>query len=347
MDEKTRKENRKTRKRAIEQDRSKYKKTDLGKWEKQQKEEMQKKLSSRNLHRGRVLAIHPESIAVEYAGKVYSCVLRGLLKREARRMKNLVTVGDFVLFSEGVIALVEERRSFLARKEHLGGRKQQLIAANIDQVLITVSVADPPLKPSLIDRYIIAAYKGKMEPILVINKMDLLEEHPEERRLVLAFIELYRSLGLTVMGISAYTGEGMGALREQMRGKASVFSGQSGTGKSSIINELTGLDFMTGTIVKRTRKGAHTTTAAQLIPLAFGGWCIDTPGIRSFGVWDLTLEDLHAYFPEIEEEGRGCRYPNCSHSHEPECAVRQGVERGTISPLRYDSYLKLLDEEHD
>lgn len=346
----SRKERKEARKVVTRKDRSKYKKTDSTKRERLQKEEKAKKIIKKeNLLRGRVLALTPEGFTVQCSESIYMCGLRGALKKEVTRAKNIVTVGDFVLFEPGEkgagsIFHVEERHSVLSRQEHLRRRQKQLIAANIDQVLITVSVVQPSLKPFLIDRYIIASYKGNMEPVILINKIDLLERESEEAGLLDLFIKTYRDLGISVIPLSAETGEGIELLKAQMRDKASVFSGQSGVGKSSLINTMTGLDLGVGPVVKKTSKGAHTTSTTNLIPLDFGGWCIDTPGIRSFGVWDLQKEDLDAYFPEIQEKSRGCKFPNCSHSHEPGCALLESIEGGDISPLRLASYIKLSQE---
>jgi ribosome biogenesis GTPase len=267
-------------------------------------------------------------------------------------LKNLLTVGDFVLFepkdhSEGFIIEVLERTSVLSRADNLSRRKEQLIAANIDQVLITTSVVSPAFKANLVDRYIIAAQKGGMKPIIVINKIDQLENVDDvsiaaERELVHLFIEIYTQLGYQVIPVSCITQEGIAALKETMRSKASVFSGQSGVGKSSLINLMTGLELPTGEIVSKTQKGAHTTTSAQLIPLEEGGWCIDTPGIKSFGLWNLQTEEIQQFYHEIKAAGAQCRYPNCTHIHEPDCAVVSAVQAGTISALRYESYCSLL-----
>jgi ribosome biogenesis GTPase / thiamine phosphate phosphatase len=345
----TKKERKQDRKLASRRDRSKYKKTNLKKREQLLSEETQKRLSKKELLRGRVLSILPESISVQCEEDLYLCVMRGSLKQEMTRVKNLVTIGDFVLFEKekggrGSIAHVEKRESVLSRQEHLHRRQKQLIAANIDQVLITTSVVKPPLKPSLVDRYIIATYKGTMKPVIIINKIDLLEERGSERELFDQFVKTYRALKIPVIPLSATTQEGIELLKKEMKDKASVFSGQSGVGKSSLINAVTGLSLPIGEVIEKTKKGVHTTSTAQLIPLEFGGWCIDTPGIRSFGVWDLQKEDLVAYFPEIDAIGRLCKYPNCTHSHEPGCALDKALERGEISPLRFDSYLKLLGE---
>ncbi|CCB87411.1 MULTISPECIES: ribosome small subunit-dependent GTPase A [Parachlamydia] len=349
-----RKAHRLERKLASQKDRSKYKKTDREKHEKQLAEQRNAKFSRDELDKGRVISIVPQGILVASGDQEFLCTLRGVLKKERGLAKNLVTVGDFVLFEkttpeEGLIAHVEPRKTILSRADNLSRRKEQLIAANIDQVLITASVLSPPLKPSLIDRYIIATQKGGMTPIIVVNKIDLLStsdaEDPileQEKALFETFLEGYRQAGLKVIPVSTVTGEGIEALKEQMRDKSSVFSGQSGVGKSSLINALIGSDLRIGKIVHRTKKGAHTTTTTHLMPLDFGGWCIDTPGIKSFGVWDLDQNELESYFSEIYRVGRTCKFPNCSHLHEEDCAVIQAVEEGKISLLRFESYHDLL-----
>ncbi len=336
------KEEKEERKRAGRRDRSKFKKTDQRQRARLKKTETIERLAKKEgLKRGRVLSITPGEVSVDFESRIYLCVLRGILKKETSSAKNLLAIGDFVLFDPITCAIdhVEPRISVLSRQDHLRRRKMQLIAANIDQVLITVSVTSPPLKPHLIDRYIIATYKGGMEPVIVVNKIDLLEDKKGFK----ALVAIYEELGIPVISVSAKKGRNMAALKKQMKGKASVFSGQSGVGKSSLINAVTGLELPVGEVVQKTRKGAHTTSRAHLIPLSFGGWCIDTPGIRSFGIWNLTLEDLCSYFPEIESLGKQCRYPNCTHTHEPGCRV----EEGGVSPLRLNSYRKLLSELKD
>lgn len=337
---------------ASAKDRSKYKKTDRDQLLKQ--EAQTKKPISEHLECGRVLSIVPEGILVESKGQRYTCLLRGVLKKEKGLDRNLVTVGDFVYFeitspSEGSIAHVEVRKTILSRADNLSRRKNQLIAANIDQVLITASVVSPLLKPPLIDRYIIAARKGGLEPVIVINKIDLLQDPTVdeavrnlEKDLYNHLVEVYKQNDIQAIGVSVTTEEGLEALRQVMKDKASVFSGQSGVGKSSLINAITGSVLRIGDVVERTQKGSHTTTTATLLPLEFGGWCIDTPGIKSFGVWDLKLEEIERYFTEIHTYGLHCHYPNCSHIHETGCAVMQAVEQEKISIIRYNSYLSLV-----
>lgn len=343
------------RKLAKAKDRSKHKKTD------QRKESKVSKVSHENLVHGRVLSIESQGITVSVEGQLFNCTLRGLLKKENTQLKNLVTVGDFVWIDqlndhEGQIADIDERKTILSRADNLSRRKEQLIASNIDQVLITTSVVSPPLKPFLIDRYIIAAYKGGMDPIIIINKIDLLESKNEESELVRSEKEIYQELisiyqkaGIPAVCTSISTGEGIEALKNLMKDRVSVFSGQSGVGKSSLINAVAGYDLRTGEIVDSTQKGAHTTSSARLLPLKFGGWCVDTPGIKSFGVWKLEKDEVEHYFDEIFTCGHNCRYPNCSHRGETGCAVVAAVENGEISPLRYSSYDALLgsvEEEH-
>jgi ribosome biogenesis GTPase / thiamine phosphate phosphatase len=356
-----RKDSRVERKRLASKDRSKYKKTDRGKFETGLKKEIKERGEDKDLLRGRVLSITSQGVIVDCEGETCICFLRGLLKKEKTQHKNLVTVGDFVLFerlpdNEGFIVEIEPRQSMLSRADNLSRKKEQLIAANIDQVLITVSVVSPPLKSSLIDRYIIAAQKGHMKPVVIINKVDLLESddidleiRQEQASLLAACEEAYRKVGITLIKVSAEKKHGIDQLKESMKGFASVFSGQSGTGKSSLINAVANLTLPVGETVQKTGKGAHTTTRAHLVPLDCGGWCIDTPGIKSFGVWNLSKEELESYFTEIQERSSDCKFPDCSHTHEAQCAVISAFEKGEISSLRYESYLSLMEtiqEEH-
>lgn len=345
----TSKDAKQERKMAKKRDRSQYKKTDQNKLEKREVA-----LPEANLKKGIVTTIRPELFIVECDGVLYTCVLRGLLKKDKKKLKNLVIVGDVVYFEEtgpqtGAIATIEPRKSVLSRADHLSQQREHLIAANVDQVFITVSVIDPPLRINIADRYLIAAEKGGLKPIIICNKIDLLtsSDYPEEEREVEREIldeckAVYSDLGITFLEISAETGEGIDALKGLMKDRISVFSGQSGSGKSSIINSLAGMDLKVGRTVAATRKGAHTTSNAQLLAMPFGGWCIDTPGIKSFGVWDLKEQDLRSYFDEIHAESSKCKFPDCRHDNEPDCAIPKAIEEGRISLLRFESYLTLL-----
>jgi len=337
-----RKASRKERKRVSAADRSKYKKTDRDKIGVVEAPEGV-------FRRGHVLSVASRGVIVDSDGGSVLCTIKGALKQERGLFKNLVVVGDIVLFEdssegEGVIAHVEERHSRLSRSDSLSHNKEQLIAANIDLVLITVSVVDPFLKPSLVDRYIISARKGGMEPIVVVNKVDLLAGGSEEQALFDEFCEAYAASGVGVIPVSTITGEGIAVLENVMKGRSSVFAGQSGVGKSSLINIITGLSLPVGETVRKTKKGSHTTSIAHLVALSFGGWCIDTPGIKSFGIWDLKREELARNFPDIDAIGKHCRFLDCIHVHEPGCSVRDAVESGDISKLRYSSYLGILEE---
>ncbi|MFT4552187.1 MAG: ribosome biogenesis GTPase [Chlamydiales bacterium] len=357
----TRKQGKLDRKIASRTDRSKYKKTDRDQLRKQEESIVPTEIAGKDLKRGRILSITGLEMLVDCDGEKYQCVLRGRFKKDRTRMKNLVAVGDFVLFSEtsageGVIGHIEERKTILSRADNISRRKKQILAANIEQVLITVSVVEPPLKPFLIDRYIIATLQGGMKPVIILNKMDLLEDEEIEeilretdRIMCDEAEEAYKAIDIPIIRMSIETGEGMDDLIEIMKDKASVFSGQSGVGKTSLINLITGSDYRTNEVVAKTRKGSHTTTTARLLPLAFGGWCVDTPGIGSFGVWDLKQEDVEGYFQEIHDCGQDCKFANCSHRHEPGCAVIEAVEKEEISSLRFDSYhalIKSIGEEH-
>ena len=357
-----RKEGKMERKMAKAKDRSKYKKTDQVKYLKSLEKNQEAKLGKQEWLEGRVLSIIPQGIIVDWQGVRMNCVLKGLLKKDKTHAKNLVAVGDIVLFEktsdgEGIISHVKPRQTILSRADNLSRRKEQLIAVNIDQVIITVSVVNPPLKFPIIDRYIIATRKGGMKPLIVINKIDLLENQNDydtaflnqERALYEEAVQAYAAAGVTLISVSSISGVGMDELQQAMRDKASVFSGPSGVGKSSLINTITGLQLRIGDVVEKTKKGSHTTTTTQLIPLEFGGWCVDTPGIKSFGVWDLKLEEVEGYFPEIHDYGLRCKFADCTHAHEEYCAVQEALEEEKLSQSRYESYQALrqsVSEEH-
>lgn len=344
-----RKERKEAKKIASRKDRSKYKKTDLIKRKRLLQEKTQAKLKEKEYLKGRVLSITLEGILVDYENVTYICSLRGSLKKETSRLKNLITVGDLVFFEksgekEGSIVSIEERSSVLARQDPFYKDKEQLIAANVDYVLITLSVASPPLNPPSIDKYVIATTKGKMQPIIVINKCDLLKKGSEEEKKVFEIVSLYKTLQTLVILVSVFTREGLEKLMQVMQKKTSVFAGESGVGKSSLINALTGLNLITGDIGKKSKRGVHTTTRAQLLPLDFGGWCIDTPGIQLFNLMKVTKDDLFIYFSEITEVGKKCKFQDCLHRHEPECAVLKALNENKILKIRYDSFQKLLEE---
>lgn len=329
------KQSRKERKYLQTSDRSKFKKTD----------QAQEKASpiDPSLPRGRVAAITGEGIWVEVLGKRELCSIKGALKQEKRQSKNLLAVGDYVRLLDTVIAQIEPRFSTLSRRD-ITGKKEQLIATNIDQAIIAVCVVEPPLKPSLVDRYLIAVAKGGIQPIIVINKADLLAENLPETERYQEFLSAYESLGYPILTISTKTGIGLEALRSIMKDKTSVICGQSGVGKSSLLNAAFQLERKTGGLSSKTFKGTHTTTTADLIPLPEGGYCIDTPGIRSFGVWQLQSAEVKAHFTDLAKIAKRCHFDDCTHTYEPKCSVINALRKGKLSLIRYESYYSLLDE---
>lgn len=354
---KGKRESRKERRLTQAKDRSKYKKSDRDQ-QKQHLREEEPPLGA-GFKRGRILSISPEYITVAADHETFICTLKGTLKKERTKQKNLIAVGDWVHFEvksvdSGAITHVEKRTSFLGRSDNLSRRKQQLIAVNIDQVFIVMSVVAPKFKPLLVDRYVISAKKGNMKPIILINKMDFLSDPPEsfsaseveeEKRLLEEFLHAYEALDIPVLLVSCSSNENIDPLKALMQNQTSVFAGQSGVGKSSLINATIGADLPIGDIVEKTRKGSHTTTGAKLIALEGEGFCIDTPGIKSFGVWDLLPEEIAEHFPEFHPFSASCKFPNCNHLHEPDCGVKDALDQNLISPLRYASYVTLLESE--
>ena len=269
------------------------------------------------------------------------CVLRGLLKSLETKEANILAVGDRVLISRlpdgtAVVERVRPRRTVLSRKYM---EREHVVAANVDQLIIVVSVAAPPIRPGLIDRYLIAAEKGELAPVILVNKIDLAED--DSHREVLA---VYPELGYRVVYCSAETGAGLDDVRDVLRAKTSILAGQSGVGKSSILNALQpGLEIRVGEVSEVTRKGIHTTTTVKLLSLDFGGYVVDTPGIREFALWDISPAELPYYFPEFREHLGTCRLRGCTHTHEPGCEVKLALEEGRINRERYESYCRLFE----
>lgn len=262
----------------------------------------------------------------------------------AIRQKSALAVGDRVrMVEESGIARVEAvlpRRTVLARPDPLHAHRQRLIAANVDVVIHVVSLKSPPLRPRLIDRYLIAIQRGGAQPVLCINKVDLL--NAEEREAELPKLEPYLDLNVPIIGCSTKTGEGLEQLRAQVDGKMAALVGHSGVGKSSILNAIDEtLELATNTLHRKRGTGRHTTTASTLYDFGGGTYLIDTPGIREFGLWDLDRDTLRDYFPEFEEPAELCRFTDCTHVHEPDCEVKEQVEAEKINRARYETYARL------
>lgn len=352
----TRKETKKTRRLLSKTDRSKYKESDLAKRETKLRAQHQEKLKGKSLVQGRVIDILPEEVvvevarevagemAVEVAGEVavelMRCHLGGAVKQEQRRVTSLLVVGDFVLLDGMRIVAIEERKSTLTRLDPFHKTKEQTLAANIDQAIITASVSSPPLSPAFLDRMMIAARKGGMESIIVLNKIDLLEKNDFAHEVMAA----YRSLGIPLIPMSAKTEEGLSELKKTITGKVSLFAGESGVGKSTLINTLTGLSLATAQVTRKTKRGTHTTRRARFLPLSCGGWCVDTPGIQSLSLHHLDRQDLLEHFFEITEMGQSCKFLSCTHTHEPGCNVLLKLQEHQLFPFRYESYVQLLND---
>lgn len=286
------------------------------------------------------------SAQVEIDGTEQPATVRGLLTEIDTGYINPVAVGDRAIVTEGAagswaIEDIQPRRTVLARPDPFLAPRQQVIAANVDQLLIVSSWRSPDLWLELIDRYLIAAGLSEIEPVVCINKADLVDDRTELE----SAISIYREMGHTVLITSATTGLGLDELRHALAGKLTVVVGLSGTGKSSLMSDLQpGLDIRVGRISEAHRQGTHTTTRSKLYRLDVGGYVADTPGIREFGIAGLTLGELPLYFPEVDELASECKFSNCSHLEEPECAVRTAEDDGRVSISRVASYRAIFDE---
>jgi ribosome biogenesis GTPase len=266
----------------------------------------------------------------------------------ATRQKSMLAVGDRVAVEPADggnwrIRAVLPRRTVLARPDPLNPHLQRLIAANIDVVVNVVSLKAPPLRPRLIDRYLIATLRGGAQPLIVVNKIDLVPA--EERTRELAPLDAYGRLDVPIVGCSTKSGEGLDQLRALLEGKTGALVGHSGVGKSSLLNALDErLQIATGGLHAHRGTGRHTTTSSTLHDLGGGTFIIDTPGIREFGLWNLDRETLRDYFPEFEEPSESCRFNDCTHLHEPDCAVKDAVAEGEIHPARYETYVRLSED---
>jgi ribosome biogenesis GTPase len=294
--------------------------------------------------RGRVLAVYGLSSEVEAEnGAIYQCATRRLLKTLSTEQRHVVAAGDWVYFrpaggNEGIIERIEPRHGVISRTSR--GR-QHIIATNVDQMIIVTSAAEPYIKPNLIDRFLITAEQNGLRPLVCINKLDLIE--PAELQ---PLVGVYSRMGYPVLLLSAREGHGVDLVRRELQNRCSVVVGQSGVGKSSLLNEVeAGLNLRIGEVSRESQKGKHTTTTARLIRLVVGGYVIDTPGIRQFQLWDVIPAEVVSFFRDLRPFISHCRYPNCTHSHEADCAVKDAVADGHIDARRYESYLALVHEE--
>lgn len=300
-----------------------------------------------------------EAIVVKNAGshfllsrlpewKPFPAVLRGKVRLAGSTSTNPVAVGDGVRYKEdedaAIITDVLPRRNYVIRKSTNLSRKNHVIAANLDRAVIAVSLLFPEIKLPFLDRILVTCEVYGIKPVIVLNKIDLYGDLYKEE--VENFIRIYEGAGYLVIQTSCKTGEGIDELRELCSEGVSLFSGESGVGKSSLIKALDpSLDPKIGKISAAHLQGKHTTSLYEMYPLTDGGFIIDSPGLRGFGLVDLEKEEIALYFPEMLAAAKDCRFTPCTHTHEPGCAVKAAVDRGDISAERYNSYLGMLEED--
>lgn len=278
---------------------------------------------------------------------VIECKIKGNYRIKDIKATNPVAVGDRVNYSmnedgTGLISEIDERTNYIIRRSAKLSKQYQLIATNVDQAWLIVSLVMPRTFPEFIDRFLVSAEAYRIPVNIIFNKTDLLKGESLEDMKILRYI--YSKIGYTCFTASAITGEGIEPIKEKMKDKLNVFSGNSGVGKSTLINRIDPkLDLKTAEISEAHKTGKHTTTFAEMYPLSFGGDIIDTPGIRGFGLIDFDREELFHFFPEIFRESHNCRFHNCLHLNEPGCAVIKAVEEGEIFESRYISYLNMLE----
>jgi len=298
---------------------------------------------------GRVLGVFGLTCRVEGDdGRVYQCVTRRLLRTLATEQRHVVAAGDRVRFrpvesggqGEGIIERIEPRRTCLARA--VRGR-QHVIVANVDQVLIVASAAEPRLKPNLIDRLLVCAEQARLRPVLCINKIDLVDPASLE-----PLVGVYCRMGYEVLLLSATAGLGIDRFRRVLANRQNVVAGQSGVGKSTLLNAAEpGLRLPIAPVSAETEKGRHTTSTARLLPLSFGGYVVDTPGMRQFQLWDVIREEVINFYRDLRPYVSCCKFPNCTHTHEANCAVKNAVADGRLDARRYESYLHLRGGDAD
>ncbi len=278
------------------------------------------------------------------------CVLRGKLRLKGATSTNPIAVGDHISYEPqedgtGVITAIEPRKNYIIRKSTNLSRQAHIIASNLDQVFLIVTLDFPETKLEFIDRFLVTCEAYKVPVVILLNKSDLYtNEYAGYKEF---FHDIYsRSAGYSILETSGKTGHNIEIIKEMCRGKLSLLSGISGVGKSSLINSLDpSLSLKTGEISQYHKQGKHTTTFYEIHPLSSGGFIIDTPGIKGFGLLEMEKEELSHYLPEMLRVLDDCRFSPCTHTHEPGCAVKKAVENGEITPERYQSYLSMLEEE--
>jgi ribosome biogenesis GTPase len=292
---------------------------------------------------GTVIAMHGPLVRVQVGEQTLVVASRRRLNWEGGTPASArLVVGDGVTVEmqgeDGVIIAVHARRNSLQRKAPSKNRAQ-LLAANVDQALLVFATREPVPKSGLLDRFLVACHLAGIRAVITLNKIDQGSDEVD------GWLPAYDELGYRVLRVSARTGWGLGVVKRMLVDRTTLFCGPSGAGKSSLLNAVyPGFRLKVGELSESTGKGRHTTSLAELMPLPYGGFVVDTPGLKEFGVWEASREELEAAFPEIADRVEGCRFPDCSHLHEPDCAVRELVESGTITAQRLTSFHKILEE---
>ena len=286
-------------------------------------------------------------------GQLLDCKVKGNFRIKGIRSTNPVAVGDRVTVNdEAWITEIEDRKNYIIRKSINLSKQSHILAANVDQALLVITVVRPETSTTFIDRFLASAEAYRVPVILIFNKNDVLSD--EEAHYQQMMMQLYQTIGYECYAISAQTGDGVEALRPKLEGKITLLSGNSGVGKSTLINRLVpDANLRTADISDAHQTGMHTTTFSEMIPLKANcqeltaSWLIDTPGIKGFGTFDMEREELTSYFREIFEFSKQCRFSDCTHTHEPGCAVLKAVEDHYIAQSRYQSYLSMLDDKDE
>ena len=284
-------------------------------------------------------------------GDVVESKIKGNFRLKGIRSTNPVAVGDRVNITvnkEGTAFITEilDRRNYIIRKSPNLSKQSHIIAANVDQVLLIVTVNYPETSTTFIDRFLASAEAYRIPVVLVFNKTDLLND--DERRYQEMMVNLYETIGYKCMQISATLPDTLSLMEPLLKDKITLFSGNSGVGKSTLLNQLIpGVNLKTAEISDAHNTGMHTTTFSEMLRLPFGGWAIDTPGIKGFGTFDMEPEEICGYFKEIFRFSKDCKFANCTHTHEPNCAVRKAVEEHYISESRYNSYRSMLEDKEE
>ena len=283
------------------------------------------------------------------AGMVVSCRLRGKIRLDGLRTTNPVAVGDLVNFEKErdkdtcVIDKILPRTNVIVRKSVNLSKESHIIAANVDQAILVATIAQPRTSTGFIDRFTVTAEAYHIPTIIVFNKCDIYND--EQNAVAEELMRVYNGIGYQSFMVSAKTGYNCDRLENIMKDKISMFSGHSGVGKSALVNRMDpGLDIRVGEISEVHEKGKHTTTFAQMYELCFGGYIIDTPGIKEFALFDMEKETLAQRFPEMRALMHDCRFNNCTHLHEPHCAIKNAVEQGSIADWRYENYCNMMDD---